>query len=254
MSSQEQLTDANTSTHTIASQPFDDPDGDVVLRTTDNVHFISYKVLLSLASLFFKDMFTHADGADPSQETYDGRSCIAVQDDSDGLYQLLSWWDPRGRPSKALKDFSASLVLADKYGMIGVIKRIEDELVASEAVIKEECVRVYAIARQFHLDNLAKAAARASLSVNLETFPPVEEFGQITGTAVYNLYTYYFQCRRAAQKVVDVSEWDTRSDATSFRKQVVVLDMDTPTLPCCQVRRRARSSSQVTGPTEWRTW
>lgn len=42
---------------TIASPPFDDPEADIILRSSDNVDFHVYKFLLSLVSPVFKSMF-----------------------------------------------------------------------------------------------------------------------------------------------------------------------------------------------------
>ncbi|KAI5988235.1 hypothetical protein F5J12DRAFT_786925 [Pisolithus orientalis] len=41
-----------------ASWPFDDPNAEVILRSSDNVHFRVFKGSLALASPVFKDMFT----------------------------------------------------------------------------------------------------------------------------------------------------------------------------------------------------
>ena len=40
-----------------AASPFDKPSADVILRTSDFVDFYVHKVVLSLASAFFEDMF-----------------------------------------------------------------------------------------------------------------------------------------------------------------------------------------------------
>lgn len=41
-----------------ASWPFDNPNAEVILRSSDNVHFRVFKGNLALASPVFKDMFT----------------------------------------------------------------------------------------------------------------------------------------------------------------------------------------------------
>jgi len=40
-----------------AGPPFDRPDADIILRSTDGVEFHTFKSILSLASQFFNDMY-----------------------------------------------------------------------------------------------------------------------------------------------------------------------------------------------------
>ncbi|KAI0255963.1 hypothetical protein BJV78DRAFT_1113987, partial [Lactifluus subvellereus] len=51
--------------------PFDDADADIILRSSDQVNFHVYKVILSVASPFFKDMFSLPQpvGADDRQNS-----------------------------------------------------------------------------------------------------------------------------------------------------------------------------------------
>ena len=60
MATNENLNDSVqvSATESTVTDPFDDPNADVILRSRDNVDFRTFKLMLSLASEFFKDMFS----------------------------------------------------------------------------------------------------------------------------------------------------------------------------------------------------
>jgi hypothetical protein len=47
-----------------AKLPFHHPDGDIIIRSSDGLHFCMMKLLLSLTSPIFKDMFSLPQSAD----------------------------------------------------------------------------------------------------------------------------------------------------------------------------------------------
>ncbi|KAF9565888.1 hypothetical protein CPC08DRAFT_759261 [Agrocybe pediades] len=152
----------------LAAAPFDDLDGDVVVRATDGVHFYVYKCLLSLVSLVFKDVFLLCSGSDQTQESFRGKLCVQVGDDSESLFQVLSWRDPRVvTTSFTLKGLQATLSLAAKYDMQCVIQRVERSMTLSKELITVSPVAVYAIAIRYGFKDMTRAAARALLYVLL---------------------------------------------------------------------------------------
>jgi BTB/POZ domain len=134
---------------TTASPPFDDPKADVIIRSTDNIHFYYvHKSLLSIVSPVFKGMFTLPD--DASQErVYDDRPCLPVSDDSRHLFCLLSWCDPRCKRSPpTLDNLVMTLEIADKYEMKSIFAHAQKDLLASDFV-ESEPLTTFAIAIRF---------------------------------------------------------------------------------------------------------
>ncbi|KAJ6581660.1 hypothetical protein B0H19DRAFT_1061181 [Mycena capillaripes] len=78
---------------TDASSPFDDPSGDIIIRSSENVDFRMHKVLLALASSFFKEMFEI-----PLGQTIDGEGKERPQPDEvrDGI-PIIRMYDDRNR-------------------------------------------------------------------------------------------------------------------------------------------------------------
>jgi hypothetical protein len=102
---------------TVAKSPFDDPKADLILCSSDNVHFYTDKLLLSLASSFFHDMFALPQGP----ETKETRQIVDVDERSRALEKLLTWCDPRRTPVlETIEHIQVVLELSDKYMMDGV--------------------------------------------------------------------------------------------------------------------------------------
>ncbi|KAL0564223.1 hypothetical protein V5O48_017826, partial [Marasmius crinis-equi] len=75
----------------IAAPPFNDPDADIVLHTSDNMDFRVHSAILSIVSPFFKQMFTLPQPPPP----YDGSTePIQVSEDSLTLDYLLRFIYP----------------------------------------------------------------------------------------------------------------------------------------------------------------
>ena len=125
----------------VAEPPFNDAteDADLILKSSNNVHFYVNKTILAVVSPVFKDMMSNPNQAPLSaQEFVDHRPCVPLYDDSVELYQLLSWCDPRGIPSISLEAMQLVLRLADKYGMDAVVRRIENVLESMDDLIKSD--------------------------------------------------------------------------------------------------------------------
>jgi len=194
----------------VAEPPFNDAseDADLILRSSNNVHFYVNKTILAIVSPVFKDMISNPNQAPLSaQEFVDHRPCVPSQDDSRELYQLLSWCDPRGLPSMSLEAMQIVLRLADKYGMDAVIRRIENVLESMDDLVKSDCIRVYALSIQYHFLDLIQKTARFSLSIPVHQFPTVPEFDNVTGGAVQKLYAFHLACSQAAAGYIQTGEW-----------------------------------------------
>lgn len=68
----------------LAEAPFNDTQADLILRSSDGVHFRVFKTVLSLASLTFADMFSIP--LPPSEKPHDEVQVVSLSDYSTLLY------------------------------------------------------------------------------------------------------------------------------------------------------------------------
>lgn len=196
-----------TSSHSpeisIAESPFDDPNADVVLRTSDNVDFHVFKMLLSMLSPVFRDIFAlpQTDDQKTNMDWKDGKPVVRMTEDSHTIERLLKWCDPGCRPVlESLDDIQVVLEAATKYDMEPVENHIAVVL-KTTSFIEEEPVRVFAVACRYKMEDLARLAAKHTLKQPLSQRPNVKELQHISATALQHLHEYYFACGRAASSV-----------------------------------------------------
>ncbi|KAJ7288499.1 hypothetical protein C8J57DRAFT_1280465, partial [Mycena rebaudengoi] len=189
---------------TIASSPFDDTAADVIIRSSDNVHFYVYKLLLSLASPIFADIFTL-----PQPEDHRGSNShqvAEVSESSETLYRLLSWCDPRSVPMASVEDVLAVLQAADKYCMDKVMKHAADILMLSSVHLEREPMKIFAVAVRYRLMEVAAVAAKYTLRFSWEEQMKqhVPELKAIPASITHQLGGYQLACKRAAAAVAAV--------------------------------------------------
>lgn len=204
---------------TVAHAPFDDQCADIILRSTkSSVDFHVFKIFLSYASPFFKQMFTlPQQGVDQAMK--DGLSIIPVDEDEETLDLLLRWCYPRWheQPEKKLDLESLILVLeaSRKYEMEEVEKCIRAEIVATRFIM-DQPMRVYAIALRHCLAPEARIAARETLRLPLLGREYIEELEHITAGALYRLQKYHMHCSQLASQVAKSLIWLTSENFTWF--------------------------------------
>jgi len=148
------------------NEEFNVPDGDIILRTQGppNHHdFRVHKLVLSLASPFFRDMFGIPQ---PRQDALNVEiEVIDVTDPPRGLDLVLRLIYPFPPPNVDSLDLLVEgLVITDKYNIEGARARLRESL---RKFIKETPLRVYAIAARFGFDEEAEAAASLTTGVFL---------------------------------------------------------------------------------------
>lgn len=144
---------------TTASSPFDRPNADVILRSSDNVDFHLHRVVLGLASDFFEDMFSlpqplSEKGHDVHPGT--GLPLVHVTEDSRTLDRLMRLCYPVKDP--ILEDASTVgdvLKAATKYQLEDVIARSRGLL---SAFTSKDPLLVYTIACSLQLEPEAAAS------------------------------------------------------------------------------------------------
>lgn len=185
--------------------PFDQPqNADIILRSSNGEDFHTQRVLLSLASDVFESMFTLPQAhREPEGKTPQDDPPIDLAEESNTIYQLLRWVDPRCTPSLELEDVQVALSAADKYNMQGVVQHVGQVLMQAKQHIHTDPIRMYAIAIRFGFHALARDAAKESLHLSLEERAKINipEFAFISAQALQHLNTYYFACAQAACEV-----------------------------------------------------
>ncbi|GBE89531.1 hypothetical protein SCP_1601930 [Sparassis crispa] len=129
-------------TDTDAPYPFDKPNADTILRTSDRVKFRVRNAILAEASVFFEGMFSCPQPPDSQQ--CDGLPVVDVAEDSKTLDALLRFCYPFDPPELAtLDELVPVLRAALKYVMDPFMVSLRKQLVA---VAEKEPMGVYMIA------------------------------------------------------------------------------------------------------------
>ncbi|KAF7974685.1 hypothetical protein HWV62_11451 [Athelia sp. TMB] len=145
---------------TVTGAPFDYQAADVILRSSDNVEFRVSKVILSLASTVFSDMFSlpqtshHSEGSRANaDEVKDGLAVIPVAEDGKMLKQFLMMCYPKAAtdPPAIPNDLAALgrlLTIAIKYSADRIEEQLREALVSSE-LMKADPLLVFVVACRF---------------------------------------------------------------------------------------------------------
>jgi hypothetical protein len=141
---------------------FDDNGGDVVLRSSDAVHFRTHKLTLSNASPVFRDMFTIPGPPDRTSDS----DPIPFSENStvvDALLRLIS-----AMVVPEFPDFGAAaetLRAADKYLMRGAVSILRLLICSSQSGYHS--LQIYAIACKYARNKEAKEASKQTLIYDL---------------------------------------------------------------------------------------
>ncbi|KAH8093110.1 hypothetical protein BXZ70DRAFT_993044, partial [Cristinia sonorae] len=153
------------STTTIATAPFDDKNADVILRTSDNVDFYVYKVVLGLASPLFKDTFSLSQPPPQANEPTTNGELLPVvpfTENSATIDYLLRLCYPITDPIQPtdLLAVARHLEAAAKYELLEATELLRTSL---RTFISSQPLRVYAVAcrRTVALEEEANLAAHA---------------------------------------------------------------------------------------------
>jgi len=148
-------------------EKFDAPDADIILRALGppSRDFRLHKLVLSLASPVFKDMFSLPQPAPDGSRTPSvaGVEIIEVIDSPDALDTVLRLIYPF-TPPPSVRDLDAlvdCLVIADKYEIKAARLRLGGFLAQTDA---SQSLRVYAIASRFGFNGIAQSISQHALS------------------------------------------------------------------------------------------
>ena len=157
--------DADTTTQ-LASAPFDDPAGDIVLRSNDKqaIDFRTHKLFLIYASTVFKDMFSLPQGGRTNENA--GVPVVVMHEKAEELRSLLVLCYPGMvlETPTSLERFWVLYLLTDKYMLDNAKVWLRGCLLN---FVQEMPTSVYLIARKAGWRKEARDAAKECLSHSL---------------------------------------------------------------------------------------
>ncbi len=181
---------------TVAAAPFDKPNADLIIRSSDLVDFRVRKAILEEASHVFEDMLSlpqPEQGKTHESITYNGADVpvISLAEDSATLRPLLLLCYRVATPTIDIGESLAITQAAKKYMMDGPFSRMIDML---GSWVAEDPCRVYVIASICESKKLMERAAfiyhrRADKS----HVPDCPEFDIASARVLRNLINYYYQ-------------------------------------------------------------
>lgn len=146
---------------TTAGHPFNDADADLILHTCDNTEFRVHKLIMSLASPIFMDMFTlgqsHASANHSESGTTKPQAVVSITEDSVVIDRLLRFCYPVADPVVPLEGVCGVMEAARKYDIGFIEQALEKMLHEAKA---SHPLQVYAIAARFGSEDLAAGAAK----------------------------------------------------------------------------------------------
>lgn len=184
---------------------YNDPDADIIVRSSDGGLYRLYKVMLAKASPIMKDTFTlppSSHSAEGEGGPIDGLPVVNITEDSETLNKLLLFIYPGARPPKlpTLEDVVAMLEASRKYEMAMVAEYAQSAL---SAFAKTQPLRAFCVAHSFQLKEETTRAAKLCLGIRMWPPPPMPaEICLLPSTLLYRLFVYYDQCKRVAVETV----------------------------------------------------
>ena len=165
-------------------------DADVVIRAAGTRDFHVHKLILSVASPIFKDMFTVLQ---PLTDTADTLPHVDVDEPAETWEKILRTTYPMSNPTiDDLGDLESLLLTAKKYEMQFVIdsyvKSLEDR-----RFIRQDPLRLYAIACACGLEDQAKHVARSAELLTVTGHADAGDLRGLTVGSYHNLVSFLAQ-------------------------------------------------------------
>lgn len=187
-----------------APSPFDAPDADIILRSSDNVDFRVHRSLLAHWSPHWASVL-HSHRPDGSSwlGSSKGVPIVGVDEDAATTSLLLRYIYPGHNGALDVRSAFNLLPAARKYTIVPAIRDAK-KVVAEFA--DEYPLRAYAVAEWLHMDAELRTAAEATLRLPLEdTYDPILE--QMRAGPYARLLAYHRRCTKAATAPLDDLRW-----------------------------------------------
>lgn len=195
--------------------PFATEDGDVDLRVGPDDTFRVHKLVLSLVSPVFKDLFRSAIPDQPGGGQEGFIPVVPIADSPESVDLLLRFIYP-GVVPPIITDptvLSALLTIADKYG-VQVVSPIVKGRLADENVLEKDLFGVYIVARRWGFANEAKGAARRLTLAKIMGSPSSKDLQNLAGEDFFRLLWFIERRGAEAKREIRTSleEWSYSHD------------------------------------------
>ncbi|KAI0272558.1 hypothetical protein BC834DRAFT_353102 [Gloeopeniophorella convolvens] len=192
--------------------PFDDEDADLIIRSSDNVDFRVYRVILSKASPVFRTTLSLPQPV--TRDTRASREPCPVIDLAEGsntiaplltsIYPIVFATTSRGADDEdwSLDDLIAILAAAKKYEMASASERVLQSF-ADAAFLRDKPIEAFCAAHKYKLEAPARLAAKACLQVRLNLDIVGDKLTFLDGQALQHLWRYHRACSAAAVTFFD---------------------------------------------------
>lgn len=181
---------------------FGPPDGDIILRTQGTIarDFQVHKLVLSLASPFFNDMFELPQPTPGIPG--DDLEVVSVTDPPQALDLVLKFIYPSPPPNVDNLDLLVEgLVITDKYNIRGAQAELRLRLAK---FVKEDPLRVYAIASRFGFEEEAEEASSLTTGIYLPALTDLpDDLKSIPALAYHKLVRIHEKHREEVEDAVD---------------------------------------------------
>ncbi|VDC04797.1 unnamed protein product [Peniophora sp. CBMAI 1063] len=178
--------------------PFDRSDADVILRSSDKIDFRAHKLILSIASPFFEQMFSLPVPSQKHDSDFiNGVPCISMSESASVIELVLRFMYPIPSPKVTLKDIGSLLEFSRKYDVHIYDFQVDCGLKES---IASDPVGVYALSVAYDIPEIRNLAAVAAcrLSSDMLDSPllhylSIQQYRQLVsyrikaGNAMYDL-------------------------------------------------------------------
>ena len=180
------------------------PDGldmanaDIIIQSCDSINFRVHKLVLSLSSPFFGDMFSLPQPSESDQEVVDGLPVVRLSEDAEVLKCLLTMLYPI--PSIIPNSYNKILVVlsaSQKYDMDGVQSCIRDSIQVKKLPLPTGAAtfRAYAIASAGGLSPEKETLARLTLDFPMTFEYLCDELPFFEGWVLRDLIGFRKRCR-----------------------------------------------------------
>lgn len=200
--------DSQEETITNAKAPFDSPDAELIIRSSDTVDFRVFKCYLSLVSSVFKDMLALPQSpicaTNDDQEMKDGLPIILVTEGSNIMEKLLMYCYPNiltlPPAPMTVDEMFLLLEAAIKYGIDRLESRLRNTLysVPKPMVQRAAAMKGFVIAYRQRWEKEMRIAAKHTLTEHVWARLYISELESITGGDLHRLHQYRLECADAA--------------------------------------------------------
>ena len=239
MSSESDTAVAEPAAMVTLSTVFRADDADLVIRAAGTLDFRVHKCILSLVSPIFKDMFTIPQ---PPTDTPGVLPHVDVEDSPKTWENILQTVYPMPHPSiDDLGDLESLLLAAKKYEMEFVIN-LHKQCFKDSKFIREDPLRLYAIACAGGFEDQAKYVARHAEHLKVVLRSDVGNLRGLTLESYHRLISFLVKRDKKWSRILARAEIPRESDCRCSPGVVyekIKKDLDTPHFPSDEIYLKA---------------